>query len=62
MTNKDQKIITKLEKHANEFLKKEFNLMLEIPIEINGRLKSSAGRHICKISQITGKIIPEKLI
>ena len=61
MTNKDQKIITKLEKHANEFLKKEFNLTLEIPIEINGRLKRAAGRYCCKINQITGEITPEKI-
>lgn len=61
MTNKDQKIITELEKHANEFLKKEFNLTLEIPIEINGRLKRAAGRYRCKINQITGEITPEKI-
>lgn len=61
MTNKDQKIITELEKHANEFLKKEFNLTLEIPIEINGRLKNAAGRYRCKVGQITGKIIPQEI-
>lgn len=61
MTNKDQKIITELEKHANEFLKKEFNLTLEIPIKISGRMKKAAGSYRCQINRITGEIIPEKI-
>ena len=61
MTNKDQKIITELEKHANEFLKREFNLTLEIPIEINGRLKSVAGTYNYSYNQATKKITPQKI-
>jgi SprT-like protein len=61
MTNKDQKIITKLEKHANEFLKKEFNLTLEIPIKISGRLKRAAGMYSYLYDEYSKKITPQKI-
>lgn len=61
MTNNDKKIISKLEKHANEFLKKEFNLTLEIPIEINGRLKRAAGIYRYLHNKYSEKITPKKI-
>lgn len=52
LTNEKSKEFPKFLKQAkafaNEFLMENFNIKLEIPIEINGRLSSTLGRYMAK--------------
>lgn len=38
--------INQLTRYANKFLREEYNLELTVPIQINGRLKSTFGRFV----------------
>ena len=42
------KFLKQAKTFANDFLNENFNMQLEIPIEINGRLSSTLGRYMAK--------------
>lgn len=46
---------------ANEFLRNEYDLGLEIPIKINNRLSKSLGRYIMMKSYDTGRLRPHSI-
>ena len=45
---------------ANQFLMENFNMQLNIPIKMNGRLTSTMGRYLSKRSYL-GNVIPESI-
>lgn len=45
---------------ANQFLMENFNMQLNIPIKVNGRLTSTMGRYLSKRSYL-GNVIPDRI-
>lgn len=47
--------LTQLTKYSEKFLKDNYNLSLDIPLKLNGRLKTCCGRFISTHNRTTGK-------
>lgn len=46
--------MSELENYANEFLNKNYNMSLNVPLVVNGRLKKTYGRFRYTINRVTG--------